>query len=336
MSYIFDALLRSHGERLRPNEQKSLAALELLERAERQAATAQCICDVIEEKPAKTEAEPDGPLLSGGNFGAVAPAMDPPATTNAPRDDEGREFFGQFHSLEVTQFRQSRLVCLVDSDCPAAEAFHLLGVRLRDLRGQRKLKRLLITSTVPEEGKSVVAANLACTLGSGGRQKVLLLEGDVRRPAQSEIFGLAPVPGLCNFLLGKRRLATSLYHLPQAGIWILPAGDNQGDFREIIQSPQLPVLMTTLDPWFDWIVIDSPPVLPLIDTSVWSRLADGILLVARRGTTRKRKLQKGLEALDGSKLIGALLNSSRGAIEGYDYYYRHAPRTSGNQSTGKD
>ena len=129
---------------------------------------------------------------------------------------------------------------------------------------------------------------------------MLLVDGDVRRPTQSEIFGFAQSPGLCNYLLGKRSLTASLYHLPKAGIWILPAGDNQGDIRDLIQSPRLPDLMTTLNSWFDWIVIDSPPVLPLVDTSIWARLADGILLVTRQGTTSKRKLQKGLEALDPS------------------------------------
>ena len=324
MSYIFDGLQRAQAERGTANEQ--LAAIELLERAER-LATAQCSSELLQEQSPKAEAKHHGPLLSDETFGPSAKESDLTAVTNALQDEERREFFSQFQTLEVTQPRQSRLVCLDDSDSPAAEAFHLLGVRLRDLRRQRELKSLLITSTIPQEGKSLVAANLACTLGSGARQKVLLLEGDVRRPAQAATFGLAKVPGLCDFLLGKRSLTASLYHLPKAGIWILPAGDNQGSFRELIQSPQVPTLMTTLDSWFDWIVIDSPPVLPMIDTSVWARLADGILLVARRGTTRKRKLQKGLEALDTNKVIGALLNSSSSAIDGYDYYYGYGQAT---------
>ena len=338
MSYIFDGLQRAEADRVPANERGALAAIELLERAERQA-IAQCSSELMQEQPAKAaETEHHGPLLSDESFRLGTKESDLSAITGALRDEERREFFSQFQTLEVTQASDSPLVCMGDSDSPATEAFHLLGVRLRDLRRERELKRLLITSTVPQEGKSVVAANLACTLGSGGREKVLLLEGDVRRPTQAGIFGLAQVPGLCNFLLGKRSLTASLYHLPKAGIWILPAGDNQGAFRELIQSPQLPTLMTTLGSWFDWIVIDSPPVLPLIDTSVWARLADGILLVARRGTTRRRKLQKGLEALDTNKVIGALLNSSNSAIDGYDYYYGYGHTTgpSRNQGTPLD
>jgi capsular exopolysaccharide synthesis family protein len=335
MSYIFDALQRLQGERVKTNEQASLAAIELLERAERQA-TGQCNSELLQEQPAQAGIERHRPLLSDEGFGPCARETDLTAITNALQEEERREFFSQFQTAEVSQSRQSRLVCLGDGDSPATEAFHLLGVRLRDLRRERELKSLLITSTVPQEGKSLVAANLACTLGFGARQKVLLLEGDVRRPTQSEIFGLAQVPGLCEFLLGNHSLTASLYHLPQAGIWVLPAGDNQGGFRELIQSPQLPVLMTTLKAWFDWIVIDSPPVLPLIDTSIWARLADGILLVARQGTTRKRALQKGLEALGLNKLIGALLNSSKGSINDYDYYYGRATEASGHQKASAD
>jgi Mrp family chromosome partitioning ATPase len=79
--------------------------------------------------------------------------------------------------------------------------------------------------------------------------------------------------------------------------------------------------MDQLAAWFDWIIIDSPPVLPLADTSVWSRLADGILLVTRQGTTDKRQLKRGLEALETKKLIGVLLNSSQSS-DNRDYYYR--------------
>ncbi len=335
MSYIFDGLQRSQAERAKADERRPLTAIELLERAEREA-TAQRSSESPQEQPAESVTEHQGPLFSGEGLGLGATETDLIAVTNALQDEQEREIFSQFQALDISQSRHSRLVCLGDSDSPAMEAFHLLCMRLRNLRGGRKFKSLLITSTVPKEGKSVVAANLACTLGSRAKQKVLLLEGDVRRPAQSEIFGLAQVPGLCNYLRGKRSLTASLYHLPKAGIWFLPAGDNRGDIRELLQSPQLPALMTTLNSWFDTIVIDSPPVLPLVDTSIWARLADGILIVARHGTTRKRTLQKGLEALDPNKVIGVLLNASNSNIDGYDYYYGRTTKTPEGQEATVD
>ncbi len=118
--------------------------------------------------------------------------------------------------------------------------------------------------------------------------------------------------------------------MKETGIWLLPSGTIKGNALEILQSNKLPVLMDQLVALFDWVVIDSPPILPLADTSVWARLADGILLVARPGVTKKRLLQKGLEAIDKNKLVGALLNSYKSVEEGSYYYYGTASGTSGS------
>ena len=177
----------------------------------------------------------------------------------------------------------------------------------------------------------MVAANLACALAQRTEQRVLLLEGDLRRPSQSQIFGLGKNPGLNECLRGERALTASIYHLESAGFWILPAGSAPSDALELLQSGRLSELMDQVTEWFDWIVIDSPPVLPLADTSVWMRLADGILLITRQGTTEKRLLQKGLEALEPKKLIGAVLNSSRSSGNG-DYYYSPATASQTNDT----
>ena len=197
----------------------------------------------------------------------------------------------------------------------------MLGVRLRNIRRDRSLKRLLITSTVPQEGKSMTAANLACMLALTTQQKVLLMEGDLRRPSLSDKFGIGRNPGLCECLKGVRALTSCVYYLESANLWIFPAGSAQSNALELLQSGQLPAIMNQLAELFDWIIIDSPPVLPLGDTSVWARVADGILLVTRQGTTEKRHLQRGLEALEPKKLIGTLLNCSQSSSD-YHYYYR--------------
>jgi capsular exopolysaccharide synthesis family protein len=247
------------------------------------------------------------------------------ATENWPLD-ERTEDAGQFQSLQIAPTPQSRLVCLPDSDSPAMEAFHLLGVRLRHLRTERPLKKVLVTSTIPQEGKSLVAANLACTLALRTQQKIVLLEGDLRRPTQSKVFGIGNHPGICEWLKGEQSLRESIYRLDGAGVWMLPAGSASSNSLELLQSGKLTAMMNQLGAWFDWIIIDSPPVLPLADTSVWTNLADGILLVTRQGTTEKRQLKRGLEALDPQKLIGALMNCSE-SVARSDYYYRPATTT---------
>ncbi len=317
MSNIFDALQRSEVERSGAKLSALPAATELLERAERQATS----------KWESGAEPPDAGQHSVSEVpdkrsSTVSIKETPVAAPPSPVGDR-LDISGQFQSLETSLSPRSRLVCITEREDPAAEAFRLLGVRLRHLRRDRPLKKLLITSTIPQEGKSTIAANLACALALGSHPKVLLLEGDVRRPSLSQVFGLAKVPGLCECLQGGRPLAASVYRLEKPSLWILPAGSVSGNPLELLQSGKLSAVMDRLAAWFDWIVIDSPPVLPVADTSVWTRLADGILVVARRGITERRQLQRGLEALDSTKLIGAILNSSEASTYS-DYYYRPA------------
>jgi capsular exopolysaccharide synthesis family protein len=319
MSHIFDALQRSEAERPGADLPVLSEVTEMLQRAERRAAAkwASAVLSERPDAPKNAYSEASIALAAESSVGTIAAGS---AVDELLQTKEDLNPFDQFQSLQVSLTSQSRLVSVTDSESPAAEAFRLLGVRLRHLRRDRALKKVLITSTIPQEGKSMVAGNLACTLALKTQQRVLVLEGDVRRPSLSKMFGLGKNTGLCEWLEGERTLAASIYHLATPGLWILPAGSAPSRALELLQSGKLSMLMDQLTVWFDWIIIDSPPVLPLADTSVWMRLADGILLTTRQGATEKRQLQRGLEAIESKKLIGALVNSSKNAAAG-DYYY---------------
>ena len=180
--------------------------------------------------------------------------------------------------------------------------------------------RLVVIRGNSASGKSTIAANLACTLARSTSQRILLLEGDIRRPALSETLALKENPGICEWLRGDAKLVNCIYQIHEAGIWVMPAGSSPQNPLEVLQSAKLNALMAQLVDWFDIVVIDSPPVLPLADTSVWMRLADGIILVTRQGITEKKQLQRGLEAIDSQKLIGALLNCSQNSVHNHYYY----------------
>ncbi len=323
MSHIFDALQKSEGERAGVDLRALSAATDLLQIAERRAAAAQVT--VYAEPSDLAKPTPHEPVVAPQTLPSLGTAVEPSA---APESLNGNysEQFSHFQSLHVSVPSQNRLVCLTDDESLAAEKFRFLGVRLRQLRRSRQLKKVLITSTIPSEGKSMVAANLACALARRKQMRTLLLDGDLRRPSLSQVFGLPRLPGLCEWLEGKPGPMTNIYYLEEPGFWFLPAGSMLGNPLEVMQSGTLPALMDQLTAWFDWIIIDSPPVLPLADTSVWTRLADGILLVTRQGTTEKRQLQRGLEALEPKKLIGAVLNSSRNTAHS-NYYYHYRPST---------
>jgi protein-tyrosine kinase len=294
MSRIFDALQRAESESPGNGNgnSKFSVATELLRAAEEKMRQGG-----IEERPARVESAEATSLASS-------------------------EFLEKCRVLPVFLQPESRLVAVGKEGSLGAEKFRFLAVRLRQLRQSRPLKKILITSTIPQEGKSTVAANLACTLARRKQHKTLLLEGDLRRPTVSEKFGLGKVPGLCEWLSGETE-SPNIYRLESLGLWVLPAGSAPENPLELMQSGKLPGLLDQLQACFDWIVIDSPPVLPLADTSIWSRLSDGILLVTRKGTTEKQQLKRGLETLEKGKLLGALVNSSENAAHS-DYYQRYS------------
>lgn len=332
MSHIFDALQRSEAESAGAESQGLLEANELLRRAERRANSqweSETTVDRLQGSVVTGQEALARLAIQVAPPETEAPEVELPPADTVSRVDAAEELAG-FPSVAIEPGPKAKLLCLADTNSLAAEAFRLLGVRLRHLRRDRPLKKVLVTSTIPEEGKSMVAANLACTLALTTRQRTLLLEGDVRRPSLTAKFALHHKPGLCDWLRSGRSSKPNLYRVEGPGFWILPAGDSEANPLELLQSRRLSTLMEQLTAAFEWIVIDSPPVLPLADTSVWSRIADGILLVARQGTTRKRQLKRGIEALEPRKLIGALVNSSTSAGD-TDYYYRPTPETRPSQ-----
>jgi capsular exopolysaccharide synthesis family protein len=333
MSLIFDALQRSEADRSRIDLSALQAATDVLELAERHA---------VSERKARSQGDQPYTVQNSGQETsvpikegrpAVAVAETPGLVDVSSVEDEDLDVFDRFQPLPVAVSPAKRLVCLTDSESLAAEKFRFLGISLQHLRRERSLKKVLITSSIPQEGKTLVSANLACTLARRTQQRVLLVEGDVRRPTLSAIFGLGMVPGICECLQGERDLAASVYHLKELGLWFLPAGSAPKNPLELLQSGKLSAMIDQLTGWFDWIMIDSPPVMPLADTSVWMRLADGILLVVRQGVSEKQQLQRGLDALEPKKMIGAILNGSQRSNRS-DYYYTRPSSKPTKESTG--
>jgi capsular exopolysaccharide synthesis family protein len=332
MSLIFDALQRSEADRSGIDLSALQAATDVLELAERHAVSERKATSQLDQPPATQNGGYETSTPVKGGLPAAARSENPELANPSSVKDQHLEVFDRFQPLAAVVSPDKRLVCLTDSESLAAEKFRFLGISLQHLRRDRSLKKVLITSSIPQEGKSLVSANLACTLVRRTQQRVLLVEGDVRRPALSATFGLGMLPGVCECLQGERDLTASIYHLKDLGLWFFPAGIAPKNPLELLQSGKLSAMMDQLTGWFDWIIIDSPPVMPLADTSVWMRLADGVLLVVRQGVSEKRQLQRALEALEPKKVIGAILNGSRRSNRN-DYYYAKAPSKPTKEST---
>ena len=301
MSYIFEALQRAEAERSGgslPQDADSVA--DLLQKVEQEIDRKQ----FPSELPSATKPEPP----EAGSF-AAAKVILPALAADA------------------------RLVCLTDQGGMAAEKFRVLGLKLRHLRERRKLKRIAITSSLPEEGKSLIAANLALNQSRSKILNTVLIDGDLRRPELGRRFGFnRNLPGLSEVLRGERQLAEVVYKLEGTGLWFTPAGVTPENPIELMQSGRLQQLLEQLETFFDWIIIDTPPVLPLADTPLWMKLADGVLLVAREGVCEKKQLERAMEVIDRSTMLGVVVNSCSSNEQKY-YYSRYASAANGAGSS---
>ena len=203
------------------------------------------------------------------------------------------------------------MVALSDPRGLGAEKFRALVTRLENQRKERDLKSLQITSAVVNEGKTLVSGNLAVTLAKHTGLRVLLVEGDLHRPTLTSLFGLGQLEGIGQWWSDreeKERISRYVYRLDKMPLWFLGAGASSEQPSQILQSARFAETFARLATRFDWIVVDSTPMFPMVDANLWSRLVDGTLVVVREGVTPIRALKKGFESLDNPKLVGMVLN----------------------------
>lgn len=225
------------------------------------------------------------------------------------------------------------------------EQFRGLRSRLYQLRDHAKLKTILVSSGLPAEGKTFVAANLAISLARNRNNRVLLIDGDLRNPSLHAILGTYDIPGLTEYLAGSAEPGDIMQRnqdssLVEAGLeWSLsnlafiPSGAGGDNSSELVANHRIEELIAVLDPHFDWILIDSPPVLAVADAVDLARAADGVLLVARGATTPYDVAQRTQAAFNNSRILGFVLNAVRDIPHNssYSYYYGKEEAISGLQ-----
>ena len=179
---------------------------------------------------------------------------------------------------------------------------------------------LVITSSGPGEGKTVVASNLAMALAQTG-QRVLLIDADMRRPRVHEVVGLRQEPGLSNVLTGDARMSDAVREIEKTGLSVLPAGHTPPNPAELLGSKRFEDLIATLKGQFAWVVIDTPPVMAVTDAPIVAHIADGVLFVVGSEMTSRSVAQTAVEQLVNAdaRLVGAVLN--RVDLEHNGYYY---------------
>ena len=217
---------------------------------------------------------------------------------------------------------EQRLVSIAEPDSPGAEMFRVLSTRLAHMQRKRRLQKLLITSSEGDEGKSVLAVNLALALAAVPTSVRLLIEADLRRPTASSLLATSSLPGIAEWSEGK--LAAGGFAVPGQRPAFLVPSRRPGHGRAHASAGIGPFCARCWRPsprasigccWM------RTPMLPMADSTSLSRLCDGVLVVVREGHTRRRVLNKALESIEKSKLLGTVLNEASMLKVGYDRYY---------------
>jgi protein-tyrosine kinase len=298
---------------------------EALKRAEQERAAAQggyAESAPVQDSPAR-EPVPDLGAPSGASAG--------PGTAPAPVNGQGMPSFTNPYTFDTllarcaqTQWRPDPKTMLFfgqDENGRGTEQFRTLRSRLYQMREKISLKKILVTSALPKEGKSFVAANLAQVLVKQHGRRVLLIDADLRVPSLHSVLGTASVPGLGDYLLGETDEFSVMQRGPMENLFFIPGGRTAVQPAELISNGRLKMLMQRVEPLFDWIIVDSPPAVPVSDASQLANFCDGVLMVVRSNSTPYDTAQKARQEFLGKTLVGVVLNGISKSDSYARYYY---------------
>jgi protein-tyrosine kinase len=208
------------------------------------------------------------------------------------------------------------------------EVFRTLRSRLYRLRDQMSLQKLLITSTLPAEGKSFIAANLGQAIAQQHGRRALLIDADLRVPRLHTLLGAPQSPGLADYLRGEADEFSAIQRGPRNGFFFLPCGSTVANPVELIGNGRMKDFLDRVSAMFDWIILDSPPMTPVSDASLLADVCDGALLVVKAAATPFDLAQKACAEFKNTPLVGVVLNGiNRNANYGSYYYSYYGAET---------
>jgi protein-tyrosine kinase len=211
-----------------------------------------------------------------------------------------------------------------------AERFRTLRSRLYQIASTRTVRKLLITSTVPAEGKTFVVANLAQSIIRQPERRVLLIDGDLRASRLHLCFGAQRSLGLADFLAGEADLNSVIQKGEDSNLCLIAGGREVSNPSELLLNERLKVLLDSVAPLFDWVILDAPPALPVHDASIIADLCDGVLFVVRAGVTDSDMACKAALDFQEKNLLGAVLNRVERGVGYGGYYYSYPSGEGGN------
>ena len=257
--------------------------------------------------------------------GDVIKQLDQVSASSAPRRSDAarlRQLFGD--GGEHFQIAE-QLVSLTAPGSFAADQYRSLRHSVERLRKDSGLRVLAVTSPSPGDGKSITSVNLAGALAQSPDAQILIVDGDLRRPSVTEYLGLHPrrAPGLAEAILDPEfGLSQVVRRLEGFNLSVLPAGTPQPTPYELLNSRRLEDLLSEARRLYDFVLIDTPPLIPFPDCRLLGRWVDGFLVIVGAHKTPRKLLAEALNLIDPAKVIGVVLNGDDRPLSGhYGYYY---------------
>jgi non-specific protein-tyrosine kinase len=236
------------------------------------------------------------------------------------------------------------LVVHVSPNSTRAEAFRQMRTNLQFVDIEHALRSVVVTSSIPGEGKSTTTCNLAITLAQAG-VRVVLIEGDLRRPRVADYMGLEGAVGLTSVLLGRAKLEDALQPWGDGNLQVLASGPLPPNPSELLGSAGMAHLLRELEGKVDLVLIDAPPLLPVTDAAVLGAICSGVLMLERSNSTRREQLARATATVNavGATILGTILNMvpTKGPdayAYGYGYGYggRYYSRPGGTGRLARD
>lgn len=257
-------------------------------------------------------------------------------TADDIRQIVGMTPLGSIARIENGDTPSDRLVVSRYPMSPAAESYRVLRTNLQFKMGDKRIRVIMVTSTVPMEGKSLTSANLAAALAHGGK-RVILVDADLRRPTVHRIFEVGNSAGLTTALSSSTAdLADFVHEEVLENLSVMTSGPLPPNPAELLNSNRMADLTRVLAQRFDVVIFDTPPVMAVADATVLASFVDGAVMVADSNHTRKKLLRQSYEALlnVGTNILGVVLNrvSTKGRESSYTYYYPQRNESDGRGS----
>ncbi|MBE0656768.1 MAG: CpsD/CapB family tyrosine-protein kinase [Bryobacteraceae bacterium] len=264
--------------------------------------------------------------------------MDPTAATASPAvggrargplpptpADELRDLLDK---IEIIPFTPAPDASLLDAARPSeapGEEFRSLRTRLNHLQSLQPIHSLVITSSSPAEGKSFTATNLALAQSQLEGNLTLLADFDFRRPVVHNLFQVQRSPGITDYLRGKAKLEECIKRIEGSNLCILPAGEAVLNPLELLNLPEVKILLDRLPSVFNWIILDTPPLLFAADANLLSTLTHGLVIVVRIGVTTIDTVTRAIGSLCRNNMLGVVVNGAhKGELYSkYTYYHSY-------------